>query len=257
MSGRFNTGDESAFIEIMARHSARILSVALGMLKNHADSEEIVQDTFLRAHRGLATFRGDSSLATWLHRIAMNLSRNRYWYFFRRSRHSTLSLECSFNDDNKSNISDVLASEAADPAREAVASDFSGLVASCLTRMGAEPRRILILRNNLDRSYGEIASELGVNIGTVKSRIARARKKLRVLLSECSSEYGLNDEPISWFPSERPPARLGVRGGLSARRAAASATPGRGSARDSSGLARERLGHCPGRPPPSAPALRG
>ena len=80
---RFNAGDESAFVEIMGRYRVKILYVAIDLLHNHADAEEIVQDTFIRAYRGLARFRGDASLlATWLHRIAANLARNRYWYYF-------------------------------------------------------------------------------------------------------------------------------------------------------------------------------
>src|SRR5471032_3103715 len=87
---RFNAGEESAFVEIMNRHKARIFAAAMALLRNHADAEEITQDTFVRAHRGFSKFRGDSSVATWLHRIAVNLARNRYWYFFRRRRHATL-----------------------------------------------------------------------------------------------------------------------------------------------------------------------
>ena len=97
---RFNAGDEAAFEEIMNRYREKIFSVALALLRNRADAEEIAQDTFIRAHRGLARFRGDSSLATWLHRIAVNLARNRYWYFFRRRRHATLSLDCALSDDS-------------------------------------------------------------------------------------------------------------------------------------------------------------
>jgi RNA polymerase sigma-70 factor (ECF subfamily) len=200
---RFNAGDESAFVEMMTRHRDRIASIAYAMLKNHADAEEITQDTFLRAHRGLAKFRGDSSLATWLHRIAMNLSRNRYWYFFRRRRHLTLSLENTIGDDNRSTFSDLVASDAADPAREATAAEFSDLVASCMRRLGAEPRKILTLRNTQDRSYGEIAREMGVNIGTVKSRIARARKSLRALLIERCPEFAQDDRPMAWFETSR------------------------------------------------------
>jgi len=201
---RFNSGEEAAFVEIMSRHRERVMSVAFAMLKNHADAEEIVQDTFMRAHRGLARFRGDSSLATWLHRISMNLSRNRYWYFFRRRRHSTISLDCTLGDDNKATISDLVASDSPDPAREASSGDFINMVATCMKKLGSEQRRILVLRNTLDRSYGEIARELGVNIGTVKSRIARARKNLRVLLSDCSPEFAQEDDPISWFEPARP-----------------------------------------------------
>jgi lipopolysaccharide/colanic/teichoic acid biosynthesis glycosyltransferase len=84
---RFLGGDTDAFAEIMSVHRGPIHTLALSFLKNHADAEEITQDTFIRAHRGLLAFRGDSSLATWLHRIALNLARNRYWYFHRRRRH--------------------------------------------------------------------------------------------------------------------------------------------------------------------------
>src|SRR5277367_3297354 len=83
---RFNAGDEDAFVEIVSRHRGKIVSIALSHLRNHADADEISQDTFIRAHRGLARFRGDSSLATWLHRIAFNLSQNRHKYHFRRRR---------------------------------------------------------------------------------------------------------------------------------------------------------------------------
>src|ERR1700677_3557304 len=72
---RFNSGDEDAFVEIMARYRSKVSAIAFSHLRNHADAEEITQDTFIRAHRGLARFRGDSSLATWLHRIAFNLDR--------------------------------------------------------------------------------------------------------------------------------------------------------------------------------------
>src|SRR5580658_8588126 len=92
---RFNGGDEAAFVEIIGRHRGKIVSIALGHLRNHADADEIAQDTFIRAHRGLARFRGDSSLATWLYRVAFNLSRNRYKYYYCRRRHATLSLDCA------------------------------------------------------------------------------------------------------------------------------------------------------------------
>jgi RNA polymerase sigma-70 factor (ECF subfamily) len=75
-----------------------------------------------------------------------------------------------------------------------------------MAKLGADARRILVLRNTMDRSYGQIARELGVNIGTVKSRIARARHNLRVLLCECSPEFGLKDDPLSWFDRNRSPS---------------------------------------------------
>jgi RNA polymerase sigma-70 factor (ECF subfamily) len=207
---RFNAGDDSAFVEIMVRHRERMFSIAFAMLRNHADAEEIVQDTFIRAHRGLANFRGEASLATWLHRIALNLARNRYWYFFRRRRHATLSFDSPLGDDSKATFLDVVATDAADPARAAVTSEFSELVGVCMQRLGARPREILTLRNSLNHSYEEIARELGLSSGTVKSRIARARERLRALLSEACPEFGPSAPPAAWLDPVRPAGGIEV-----------------------------------------------
>jgi RNA polymerase sigma-70 factor, ECF subfamily len=201
---RFNAGDETAFVEIVERYRHKLFGVALGLLRNRADAEEIAQDAFIRAHRGLARFRGDSSLSAWLHCITLNLSRNRYWYFFRRRRHATFSLDCTFSDHNQATFSDLVATDAAGPAREAVAREFSELVTVCMDRLGARPREILTLRNSLNRSYGEIARELGISVGTVKSRIARARASLRALLAKACPEFGPGAPPVAWFDPVRP-----------------------------------------------------
>jgi len=200
---RFNAGDEAAFVEIVSRHRERLFALAFGMLKNRGDAEEIAQDVFIRAHRGLAKFRGDASLATWLHHITLNLARNRYWYFFRRRRHATLSLDCTCRSDAPGTFTDLVATDAASPAREAVVSEFTELIAACMKRLAPPQRQILTLRNSLNRSYGEIASDLSISVGTVKSRIARARGSLRVLLAESSPEFGPDASPASWFDSDR------------------------------------------------------
>jgi RNA polymerase sigma-70 factor, ECF subfamily len=205
---RFNAGDEGAFVEIMTRYRGKISSIALSHLRNHADAEEITQDTFIRAHRGLARFRGDSSLATWLHRIAFNLSRNRYKYYFCRRRHAMLSLDCAFSDDNHATFSDLIASDAPSPDREAAAGEFSDLVSECMGKLGDRQREILRLRNGLNQSYGEIADQLRISIGTVKSRIGRAREKLRELLSESYPELPADASPFDWFEPVRSAGRV-------------------------------------------------
>lgn len=186
---RFNRGDAAAFDEIVTRYRDKIQAHALRCLRNHGDAEEITQDTFIRAHRGLANFRGDSSLATWLHRIALNLARNRYWYFFRRRRHLALSLDCPLNEESSGTFSDVVASEEADPAREASVNEFVVLVSACMQQLESSHREILTLRTQLHHSYEEIANTLGINVGTVKSRIARARGSLRGLLADACPEF--------------------------------------------------------------------
>jgi RNA polymerase sigma-70 factor, ECF subfamily len=186
---RFNAGDEGAFGEIVARHRRKMFSIALSHLGNHADAEEIAQDTFIRAYRGLANFRGDSSLATWLYRIAFNLSRNRYGYFFRRHRHETDSLDCATSGDEKVSLADLVASDVPDPARAEAHRELFAHVMVCMAKLNAQQREILTLRNLREHSYEEIAAILGIGMGTVKSRIARGRKNLRRLLSETYGEF--------------------------------------------------------------------
>ena len=200
---RFNAGDESAFVEIMRRYHNRLFGLSHNLLRNAADAEEIVQDAFIRAHRGLVNFRGDSSLATWLYRIALNLSRNRYWYFFRRRRQDSLSLEHPLSDSSDATFSDLIAAGDGDPARDAAASEFISLIALCMGRLEAGHREILTMRNVLDLSYDEISRTLRINVGTVKSRIARARENLRKLLAECAPEFGPASVPSDFFENAR------------------------------------------------------
>ena len=196
---RFITGDESAFTEIVTRYRGRIYGLTLNLLHNAADAEEITQDTFIRAYRGLVRFRGDSSLSTWLYRIALNLARNRYWYFFRRRRRHWVSLERPLRDDSEATFADIVAAPDHDPAQETVVGEFTELVAACMERLDRRHREILTMRNVLDLSYEQIARSLGINVGTVKSRIARARENLRSLLSETCPEFAPDASPSDYF----------------------------------------------------------
>jgi RNA polymerase sigma-70 factor (ECF subfamily) len=209
---RFNGGDESAFLEIMSRHQTRIFAAAMSLLHNHADAEEITQDTFVRAHRGLSRFRGDSSLATWLHRIAVNLARNRYWYFFRRCRHATLSLDATLGDEGESKFSDLLSAPDADPSQESARSEFTAAVEASMEKLEPSHKRILMMRSVLDQSYEDIAAALGINVGTVKSRIARARERLRRRLAEECPDFARDEEPTDWFEPARGAGQASAAG---------------------------------------------
>jgi RNA polymerase sigma-70 factor (ECF subfamily) len=204
---RFNAGDQAAFVEIVTLHRGKILGFVGHHLANPADAEEIAQDTFIRAYRGLAHFRGDSSLSVWLHSIALNLARSRYWYFFRRRRHVTVSIDRTIGDGIHATGADLLACDAPDPARAAVTREFSTLVAECMAQLNASQQEILLLCNVQQQTYRDIASKLGLSLGTVKSRIARARHSLRVRLARTYA--GLATEPDSspacpWFEPNRP-----------------------------------------------------
>jgi RNA polymerase sigma-70 factor (ECF subfamily) len=208
---RFNDGDEDAFVEIVARYRGKMFSIALRHLRDTADAEEITQDVFMRAYRGLARFRGESSLSSWLHCIAFNLSRNRYWYFFRRHRHETCSFDSALSDDSNATVADLFASNVPDPAREALNSEFSAQVTICMEKLSVRQREILTMRNQLNHSYEEIANILGLSLGTVKSRIARARENLRALLSQKYAEGKSDASPSSlWFEPRRVSGHLNV-----------------------------------------------
>jgi RNA polymerase sigma-70 factor (ECF subfamily) len=205
---RFNTGDQAAFVEIVHRYRDKMFHVALGLLRNRADAEEIAQDTFVHAHRGLANFRGDSSLAAWLYCIALNLARNRYWYFFRRQRHAMLPLDAALLENNTATFAELVACEAPGPVREAANNEFSATIAGCMAALTADQREVLTLRNVRHLSYGHISRMQGISIGTVKSRIARARKSLRALLSKTYPELMEDTSPFACFEPIRTSGRL-------------------------------------------------
>ncbi len=200
---RSKAGDEPAFTEIIERYYPRIRALAQQTLHNEADAEEVAQDTFIRAHRGLANFRGDASLATWLYCIGLNLARNRYWYFFRRRRQDTLSIDKPITEGSTQSFAEVLSDGVSDPRKETIHNEFSGLVAAAMQRLDRSHREILSMRGTLDLSYEEIASILGMNVGTVKSRIARAREKLRTHLMQAAPEFGREAELADFFESAR------------------------------------------------------
>jgi RNA polymerase sigma-70 factor (ECF subfamily) len=181
---RFKNGDASAFDEMVSRYWDRIYSMVNQLLRNSQDAEEVTQDAFIRAHRGLANFRGDSAFSTWLYQIATNLARNRYWYWWRRKRDKSVSLDAPVSADNATTLAEIIPAEVATPDDITVTREFVTRIASGMERLGAKHREILILRNIKNQSYEEIAGILGISVGTVKSRIARARESLRAKLGD-------------------------------------------------------------------------
>lgn len=181
---RFRSGDAAAFNEMVTRYWDRIYAMVHQLLRNHQDAEEVTQDAFIRAHRGLENFRGDAAFSTWLYQIATNLARNRYWYWWRRKRDKTLSFEQPVGEDGDATLADLIPAEVETPDDITVTQEFVDRIAEGMQRINAKHREILILRNVKNLSYEEIAVILNISVGTVKSRIARARDSLRAKLGE-------------------------------------------------------------------------
>jgi len=181
---RFKQGDPSAFDEMVSRYWDRIYAMVNQLLRNSQDAEEVTQDAFIRAHRGLVNFRGESAFSTWLYQIATNLARNRYWYWWRRKRDHTVSFDQPVSADNETTLAELIPAELETPGDATVTQEFVNRIAESMEKLSPKHREILILRNVKNLSYEEIALILGISVGTVKSRIARARESLRARLGE-------------------------------------------------------------------------
>ena len=181
---RIKAGDMAAYNLMVIRHYDRIFSRVSQLLNNKQDAEEVTQDAFIRAHRGLQNFRGDASFSTWLYQIATNLAHNRYWYWFRRKRDQSISLDQPQCEDGSLTLENVMPCADENPAEAVVTQEFVDRVSACMQYLNDKHKEVLILRNVKNLTYDEIAQQLEISVGTVKSRIARARESLRGLLGE-------------------------------------------------------------------------
>ena len=112
---RFRGGDAGAFEQLVTRYWDRIYGMVHQLLRNQQDAEEVTQDAFIRAHRGLVNFRGDSAFSTWLYQIATNLARNRYWYWWRRKRDKSISFDAPVSWDNDTTLAELIPAEQGTP----------------------------------------------------------------------------------------------------------------------------------------------
>jgi len=169
--GRARGGDEGAFGDFVRRHTAAVhrwMARSVG----EQDAEDMTQEVFLKAYRGLARFRGDAPARAWLAAIADNAVKNRYRSLSRFRR--------IFSGADPSEIE--APAEAADPEQTARSDESRRHVAEALRRIPAEFRMPVVLRDLEEWSYEEIAISLAVPVGTVKSRIARGRGQLKAIL---------------------------------------------------------------------------
>ena len=176
---RLKDGDDNAFGELVNANWERIYNRANSLLDNRQDAEEVAQDTFIRARKSIVNFRGDCSISTWLYHIATNLARNKHWYWWRRKRGESISLEAPIGEEGDMTISDVIAGDDVSPAEQAASDEFMSLLPVAIEKLPSKYGDVLRLRNELDLSYEDIAVRMDISVGTVKSRLSRAREYLR------------------------------------------------------------------------------
>ncbi len=177
---RLRSGEEAAFEELVHREGGRLLALARTMLRREEDARDAVQETFFAAFRSLARFRGESSLSTWLHRIAVNTALMR---IRSSSRHPELSIEELLpRFDDQGRHASPVASWRATPADVVLQRETRAQVRAAVERLPLPYRTVLVLRDIEELSTEETASVLSLTTMAVKVRLHRARLALRTLL---------------------------------------------------------------------------
>lgn len=162
-------GDQAAFTGIVRRHQRAVYRLAYGLTRNASDADDIAQETFLRAYQAIGRFRVGEPLHPWLSKIAVNLA---YSLFRRRKRRPEESLEPLVEAGRQWAGGD-------DPARDVAERESVGHMHEAFEALSEDHRAVLVLRAVEGLSYDEIAQALDVPVGTVMSRLSRARAELR------------------------------------------------------------------------------
>ncbi len=176
---RCKDGDHDAFNELFAEYETKVINIAYGMLSDRDDAHDAAQEVFIRVYRNISGFKENSSLSTWIYRITSNVCND---ILRKRMKHSnTVSINVS-NDDEEYELH--IRDTAPLPDEYAEHNETQRAVRKAISELSTEYREVITLCDVEDMSYDDIALILKCPVGTVKSRLNRARKALRKKLSE-------------------------------------------------------------------------
>jgi len=167
---RARDGDRRAFDRLVEIHMPQVWATVWRVLRHREDTEDVVQEVFVSAHRGLPGFRGDSKLSTWLHRIAVSRALNHVEKSEEKLRRASDPFDPQFADGPVAMGTPLGALEAKELMRR---------LADCLEKLPGAWRAVIALRDAEEHSYEQIAETLQIELGTVRSRLARARASLK------------------------------------------------------------------------------
>ena len=176
---RVLAGDVNAYEQLVTQYEKSVYNLALRMVDNPEDAADMAQEAFIKAYNSLSGFRGDSKFSVWLYRIVSNVCLD---FLRRQSRRPAVSL--SVEDDEGEDVQLDVPDESMSPEAQLERKLTRESVREGLKQLPDDYRQILLLRELQGLSYDEIAETLGIGVGTVKSRIFRAREKLCAFLSK-------------------------------------------------------------------------
>ena len=179
--------DERAFNTLVTRYQDRVYNLVYRFLGGQEEARDVAQEVFVTVFEKIETYRGESSLATWIFRIATNHAKNRIKYLARRYDRKQESFDAMPVQPAESRFS----ARVPRPDEAATQAELSALVDRALAQLDEEQRIVVVLRDIEGQSYEDIAIITGLQLGTVKSRIHRARLRLKELLAP-------NVDPGSW-----------------------------------------------------------
>lgn len=163
-------GNTLAFGELVRHYEQFVFNVAYSFTSNYDDAFDVAQDSFIKVWQKLSTFKGDSAFSTWLYRITANTAKD--------------ALLQRNKNQNSDELNEQIPSQHETPEDATIREENARELKEALNKLEADARQIIILREFEELSYTEISEVLGVEIGTVKSRLNRAREKLREILLE-------------------------------------------------------------------------
>jgi len=181
---KLRAGDTEAFGTLVDLYSDDIYALLYRLTDSPDEAADLTQDTFLKALRSMRHFRGDARLKTWLYRIAINESRNRFRWWKRRRRDLTISLDSALGD-SETPLSTMIPDRGPTPEEVTLSKEREYELSVALGELSPAFREAVVLCDVEGLSYEETAAVTGVGIGTVKSRISRGREQLRRRLSGC------------------------------------------------------------------------
>ncbi len=200
LTAELQAGSEEAFSLLISQYHAPVYSLISRVLNDPSDAPDITQDVFIKVFRGIRHFHGDSSLRTWIYRIALREASNqRRWWSRHRGREVTIETPTGVGADSGESfcLKDMLIDEHASPFEQAAHEEIRAKLERELRQLPEPFRTVVILRDLEGMAYDEIAEIVGTQLGTVKSRLVRGRAMLRLRLTDFIAQSQTHPGPAS------------------------------------------------------------